>query len=42
LRGKRGYILFEEFGSFPRLINIYNNVRDGMQEGKYVLKPYPL
>ena len=36
IRGKRGYILFEEFGSFPNLINIYNNVRDGMQEGKYV------
>ena len=26
LRGKRGYILFEEFGSFPNLIDIYNNV----------------
>lgn len=36
IRGKRGYILFEEFGSFPNLIDIYNNVRDGMKEGKYV------
>ena len=36
IRGKRGYILFEEFGSFPSLIEIYNNVRDGMKEGKYV------
>ena len=36
IRGKRGYILFEEFGSFPNLIEIYNNVRDGMKEGKYV------
>ena len=36
IRGKRGYILFEEFGSFPNLIDIYNNVRDGMEEGKYV------
>ena len=36
IRGKRGYILFEEFGSFPNLISIYNNVRDGMQEGPYV------
>ena len=36
IRGKRGYILFEEFGSFPNLIHIYNNVRDGMREGKYV------
>ena len=36
IRGKRGYILFEEFGSFPNLIDIYNNVKDGMREGKYV------
>lgn len=36
IRGKRGYILFEEFGSFSNLIEIYNNVRDGMQEGKNV------
>lgn len=36
IRGKRGYILFEEFGSFPKLIDVYNNVRDGMQEGPYV------
>ena len=36
IRGKRGYILFEEFGSFPKLIDVYNNVRDGMKEGKYV------
>ena len=36
IRGKRGYILFEEFGSFPNLIDIYNNVRDGMTEGAYV------
>ncbi len=35
IRGKRGYILFEEFGSFPKLLDIYNNVRDGMKEGKY-------
>ena len=36
IRGKRGYILFEEFGSFPKLIDVYNNVRDGMKEGKSV------
>lgn len=36
IRGKRGYILFEEFGSFPNLIEVYNNVRDGMKEGQYV------
>ena len=36
IRGKRGYILFEEFGSFPNLLEIYNNVKDGMREGPYV------
>lgn len=36
IRGKRGDILFEEFGSFKNLVEIYNNVRDGMKEGKYV------
>ena len=36
IRGKRGYILFEEFGSFSNLIEIYNNVRDGMKEGNSV------
>lgn len=35
LRGKRGYILFEEMGSFPNLISIYNTVRYGMEEGDY-------
>lgn len=36
LRGKRGYILFEEFGTFPRLIDIYNIVRSSTEEGDYV------
>lgn len=35
LRGKRGYILFEEMGSFPNLISIYNTVRYGVEEGNY-------
>lgn len=35
LRGKRGYMLFEEMGSFPNLISIYNTVRYGMEEGNY-------
>lgn len=35
LRGKRGYILFEEMGSFPNLISIYNTVRYGVEEGDY-------
>lgn len=33
LRGKRGYILFEEFGSFKNLTNTYNTVRDSVEEG---------
>ena len=35
LRGKRGYIFFEEFGSFPRVRDIYNIVRYGVEEGNY-------
>ena len=35
LRGKRGYILFEEMGSFPNLISVYNTVRYGVEEGDY-------
>lgn len=35
LRGKRGYIFFEEFGSFPRVKDIYNIVRYGVEEGNY-------
>ena len=32
LRGKRGYILFEEFGSFKDLTETYNSVRDSVEE----------
>lgn len=35
LRGKRGYIFFEEFGSFPKVRDIYNIVRYGVEEGNY-------
>ena len=35
LRGKRGYILFEEMGSFPNLLAIYDTVRYGVEEGEY-------
>lgn len=35
LRGKRGYILFEEMGSFPNLLSIYDTVRYGVEEGDY-------
>ena len=35
LRGKRGYILVEEMGSFPKLLTIYNIVRYGVEEGDF-------
>ena len=35
LRGKRGYILFEEFGSFPKVLETYNIVRYGVEEGNF-------
>ena len=35
LRGKRGYILVEEMGSFPKLLSIYNIVRYGVEEGDF-------
>lgn len=35
LRGKRGYILFEEMGSFPNLLTIYDTVKYGVEEGDY-------
>lgn len=35
LRGKRGYILFEEMGSFPNLLSTYNNTRYGVEEGEF-------
>lgn len=33
LRGKRGTIMFEEFGSFKNLVKTYNSVRDSVEEG---------
>ena len=33
LRGKRGDILIEEMGSFPKLLSIYNTMRYGVEEG---------
>lgn len=35
LRGKRGFIYFEEFGNFPGLLDIYNTVRSGLEDGIY-------
>lgn len=36
IRGKRGYIFFEEFGSFPKVKEVYNIVRYGVEEGNKV------
>jgi Homing endonuclease. len=35
LRGKRGHIYFEEMGSFPNLLTVFDVVRQGMEEGDY-------
>ena len=35
LRGKRGHIYFEEMGSFPNLLEIFDVVRQGMEEGEF-------
>lgn len=36
VRGKRGWLLFEEFGTFPNLLNVYNIVRPSVEEGDKV------
>lgn len=36
IRGKRGYILFEEIGSFPKFKQVWDNVRDSVKEGSNV------
>lgn len=33
VRGKRGVILFEEFGNYPNFKEVWNNVRDSVKEG---------
>lgn len=33
LRGKRGYILFEEFGTYKGLLDVYNIARHSVEEG---------
>lgn len=35
LRGKRGHIYFEEMGSFSNLLEVFDIVRQGMEEGDY-------
>ncbi len=36
IRGKRGYILFEEIGNYPNFKDVWNNVRDSVKEGSRV------
>ena len=36
IRGKRGWILFEEMGSFPNFKAVWDNVRDSVKEGSHV------
>jgi hypothetical protein len=35
LRGKRGFILFEEFGNFPSLLDLYDVTRKSVEDGDY-------
>lgn len=35
LRGKRGWILFEEMGSFPQLLSLYDITRKSVEDGDY-------
>lgn len=35
LRGKRGSILFEEFGNFPSLLELYDVTRKSVEDGNY-------
>lgn len=35
LRGKRGVILFEEFGNFPSLLELYDVTRKSVEDGDY-------
>lgn len=35
-RGKRGYILIEEFGSFPSLLGLYNTLLPSVEDGEAV------
>lgn len=33
IRGKRGYILIEEYGSFPNLLSVYSTLRPSVEDG---------
>lgn len=36
IRGKRGFVFFEEMGNFPRFRGVWDNVRDSVKEGNNV------
>ena len=36
IRGKRGFVLFEEMGNYPRFRGVWDNVRDSVKEGNHV------
>lgn len=36
IRGKRGFILFEEIGNYPNFKEVWDNVRDSVKEGSHV------
>lgn len=36
IRGKRGFILFEEMGNYPNFKEVWDNVRDSVKEGNRV------
>lgn len=36
IRGKRGFVFFEEMGNYPRFLGVWDNVRDSVKEGSHV------
>ena len=36
IRGKRGFVFFEEMGNYPRFREVWDNVRDSVKEGSHV------
>lgn len=36
IRGKRGFVYFEEMGNYPRFLAVWDNVRDSVKEGSHV------
>ena len=36
VRGKRGFVFFEEMGSYPNFKSVWDNVRDSVKEGSHV------